>query len=186
MIRLNDQTPLINARRFIGILLVGFIIYSCKLGSPKQSIATVDTIEKFVTQKFIFKPNLVQGYDKGVKVETDTINGYHKYYSYGKLQAEGKVSKGVKDFRDSIWKYYSEDGLLIRQEAYNSKGKVNSIEFMYFNNSKRMSEAYEYFEGDFKDKKKFKFHKIETLFYINGKPLSERHSINGRIVETKC
>ena len=57
---------------------------------------------------------------------------------------------------------------------------------MYFTNGKPLSKTYQYYEGSYKDKDTFKFHKIETLFYTNGRELAERHWINNSLVEEKC
>jgi hypothetical protein len=100
---------------------------------------------------------------------------------------EGKVTKAIpKDYRDSVWNYYNEARQLMKQETSNKDGKIDQLEFMYFTNGKQSSKSYQYFEGNYKDKATFKFHKIETLFYTNGQNLSERHLINGIVVDEKC
>ena len=100
---------------------------------------------------------------------------------------EGKVTKTPqKDYRDGIWNYYDELGLLMKQETYTTEGKIRELEFMYFKNGKPLSETLQYFEGEYKNKASFKFIKVEVLFYTNGQKLSERHSVNGKFVYTTC
>ena len=100
---------------------------------------------------------------------------------------EGKVTKvSPNDYRDGIWSYYNEEGLLIKQETSNEKGKTSQLDFMYFKNGKPLSKTHQYFEGNYKDRRTIKFHKIETLFYTNGQKLAERHWINSDLVDEKC
>ena len=135
-----------------------------------------------------FTPHLTKYYDDGKKFsEIDTVTGYNKiWYRNGKLQAEGKVTKAYpKDYRDSVWKYYDEEGLLIRQETYNKAGKVDSRTFKYLGGNVPISETFQYFEGDYHNKETFKFHEIVKTFNENGSIFMESHSINGALVESK-
>src|SRR5690606_20310155 len=93
---------------------------------------------------------------------------------------------GSKEYRDGIWNYYNEAGQLMKQETYTKEGKVNELDFMYFTNGKPLSKTYQYYEGDYKDKESFKFHKIETLFYTNGQEMVQRHWMNNNLVDEKC
>jgi len=172
----------------IAILLTVLNIFNCKAQSSKEPTTSVDTTSKTVPENRNFTVHIVEHHDDGSKGEIDTVTGYRKYwFKNGKLQMEGKVTRGdTKDYRDSVWKYYNEAGQLMLQETYTKKGKTNSREFMYFINNKPMSETYQYYEGDYKDKSSFKFHKIEKMFYTNGQVFSERHSINGNVVDIKC
>jgi hypothetical protein len=96
---------------------------------------------------------------------------------------EGKVIKArPENYREGVWKYYNEREQLMNQETYTKEGKINQLEFMYFTNGKPLSKIYQYYEGDYKDKATFKFHKIETLFDVNGLKVSERHWINENLV----
>ena len=89
-----------------------------------------------------------------------------------------------KDYRDSIWKYYDENGFLVKQETYNKEGKLNSKTFTYLFGD-LANETYQYFEGDWKDKNNFKFHEIKKDYWSKGKLMSLTHKINGVIVEEK-
>ena len=75
---------------------------------------------------------------------------------------------------------------LMKQETYTKEGKVNELDFMYFTNGKPLSKTYQYYEGDYKDKASFKFHKIETLFYTNGQEMAQRHWMNNNLIDEKC
>lgn len=174
-------------KTLVFLLTIPFL-FGCKAQSSKDTAKSVDTIPKVAPESLHFTANIIENHEDGSRGEIDTITGYHKYYcKNGKLQMEGKVTKASpKDYRDGIWKYYNEREELINQETYNKEGKINQLEFMYFTNGKPLSKTYQYYEGDYKDKATFKFHKIETLFYTNGQELSERHSINGNVVDEKC
>jgi len=161
------------------------VIFFRKMNIPtKETLSTVyNTNRNYVPHTIYYRENGTKEY------EIDTISGYRKYwYENGQIQMEGKVTHGmIKDYRDSVWKYYSDSGLLWAIETYNVKGKVNTKKYLYFNNGNPLSETYEFFEGDPKlDKVHFKFHKIERLFYYKGGILSERHSINDKEVKVKC
>jgi len=169
-------------------LLITGSVFSCN-GQPKQDKApSIDTTLKVAPESLHFTAHVIQKQADGSKSELDTITGYGKYYySNGKLHMEGKVVKATpKDYRDGVWKYYNENGQLMNQETYTKEGKVNQLEFMYFTNGNAMSSTYEYYEGDYRDKATFKFHKIEKLFYTNGKKLAERHWVNNNLVDEKC
>jgi antitoxin component YwqK of YwqJK toxin-antitoxin module len=170
------------------LLLTTHFIFGCNAQSSKDTVKSFDTIPKVAPERINFTAHIIENHDDGSRGEIDTISGYHKYYyKNGKLQMEGKVTKASpKNYRDGIWKYYNEREQLMNQETYIKEGKVNQLEFMYFINGNPLSKTYQYYEGDYKDKATFKFHKIETLFYTNGQELSERHSINGNIVDEKC
>lgn len=134
-----------------------------------------------------FTAHITKYYDDGkLYSQIDTITGYNKlWYKNGKLMAEGKVVKAdSKDYRDSLWKYYDESGLLVKQETYNKEGKLNSKTFSYLFGG-LASESYQYFEGDWRTKKDFKFHEIIKNYWPNGKLSSLTHKINGTIVEEK-
>jgi len=163
-------------------------IYSCNAQTSKDAAISLDTCIKTAPESLHFTAAIVEHYDDGSKGEIDTATGYRKYYNKnGKLQMEGKVTKAIpKDYRDGIWKYYNEAGQLMKQETSNKEGRINVLDFMYFTNGKPLSETYQFYEGDYKDKATFKFHKIEKLFYTNGQELSERHWINGEVVDVKC
>lgn len=60
------------------------------------------------------------------------------------------------------------------------------MEFTYFKNGKPLSKTFQYFEGNYKDKATFKFHKIETIFYTNGQKMAERHWVNNNLIDEKC
>lgn len=162
--------------------------FSCKGQSPKSTVKPVVTNPKIAPESLDFTVHITESHSDGAKTEIDTITGYRKYYySNGKLQMEGKVTKASpNDYRDGIWSYYNEEGLLIKQEISNEKGKTSQLDFMYFTNGKPLSKTYQYFEGNYKDRKTIKFHKIETLFYTNGQQLAERHWINSDLVDEKC
>ncbi len=182
----NFASP-IPCRTFM-LLLTLIFIFSCKAQSSKDTLKSVDTSPKKAPESLHFTAHIVEPQNDGSRAEIDTTTGYRKcYYKNGKLQMEGKVTKDTpKDYRDGIWSYYNEAGQLMNQETYNKEGKVNQLEFMYFTNGKPLSKTYQYYEGDYKNKATFKFHKIETLYYTNGQELSERHSINGKIIDEKC
>jgi len=167
----------------ISILLTVATFLSCNAQSSKDTAKTVDTNPKAAPESLHFTAHIVENHTDGSKAEIDTISGYQKYYyANGKLQMEGKVTKAIpKDYRDGIWNYYNEREQLMKQETYTKEGKINELDFMYFINGKPLSKTYQYYEGDFNDKKTFKFHKIETLFDTTGKKLSERHWINGNL-----
>jgi antitoxin component YwqK of YwqJK toxin-antitoxin module len=160
----------------------------CLQNIPKETAKPHDTHSNIAPESLHFIANSIGHNEDGSKYEIDTLTGYGKYYfSNGKLKMEGKITKGsLKDYRDGIWEYYYENGLLMRQDTYNKEGKVNTREFMYFNNNNPLSETYQYFEGNYKDKSTFKFHKIEKIFYTNGQELAERHWINNALVDSKC
>ena len=162
--------------------------FSCNAQSSKDTTTKVNTNPKVASESLHFTAHVVENHTDGSKAEIDTVSGYQKYYyANGKLQMEGKVTKATpKDYRDGIWNYYNEREQLMKQETYTKEGKVNELDFMYFTNGKPLSKTYQYYEGDYKNKATFKFHKIETLYYTNGQELSERHSMNGEIVDEKC
>ena len=169
-------------------LLLIAILSGCHAQSQKSTIKSVDTIPKVSQESLHFTAHITEHHPDSSKAEIDTVTGYRKYYySNGKLQMEGKVTKASpKDYRDGVWKYYNEREQLMNQETYAKEGKVNQLEFKYFINGKPMSETCQYYEGDYKDKVSFKFHKIEKLFYTNGQELAERHWINNSLVDEKC
>jgi antitoxin component YwqK of YwqJK toxin-antitoxin module len=167
----------------ISVFLTLVTFFSCNAKSSEDTAKAVDTNTKVAPESFHFTPHIVESHTDGSKAEIDTVSGYQKYYyANGKLQMEGKVTKAApKDYRDGIWNYYNEQEQLMKQETYTKEGKINELEFMYFINGKPLSKTYQYYEGDYNDKKTFKFHKIETLFDTAGKKLSERHWINGNL-----
>lgn len=184
---------LFRDKSFLNIFYVsGVLLFTtvcdCSAQSPKDTTNMQDKTSKTAPDSLHFTANSIVHNEDGSKYEIDTLTGYGKYYySNGKLKMEGKITKGSpKDYRDGIWKYYNENELLMRQDTYNKKGKLNSREFLYFTNNKPLSETYQYFEGDYKDKATFKFHKIEKIFYTNGQELAERHWINNELAESKC
>ena len=134
-----------------------------------------------------FTSHITKYYEDGkIYSQIDTITGYNKlWYKDGKLMEEGKMTKAYpKDYRDSIWKYYDENGFLVKQETYNKEGKLNSKTFTYLFGD-LANETYQYFEGDWKDKNNFKFHEIKKDYWSKGKLMSLTHKINGVIVEEK-
>ncbi|MDI3318284.1 toxin-antitoxin system YwqK family antitoxin [Pinibacter soli] len=189
MIQTDKQTFALNSFcKAFSIILTIVIYCSCNSQSSEDAIKSVDTNPKVAPESLHFIAHIVENNSDGTKSEIDTLTGYRKYfYANGKLQMEGKVTKASpKDYRDGIWNYYNDAGQLMKQETSTQEGKVNELNFMYFKNGKPLSKTYQYYEGNYKDRANFKFHKIETLFYTNGQELSERHSINGSIVEEKC
>jgi antitoxin component YwqK of YwqJK toxin-antitoxin module len=134
-----------------------------------------------------FASHITEYYEDGkIYRQADTITGYNKlWYENGRLMEEGKITKSKpEDYRDSVWKYYNQNGLLVKQETYNKEGKLNSTAFTYFFNE-LTSETYQYFEGDWKDKSNFKFHEIRKDYWPSGKLMSLTHKVNGVIVEQK-
>ena len=189
MTQADKQTFFLNRfPRTLLIILTVASFYSCNAQSSKDTINTIDTNPKVAPESLHFTAHIIENNSDGSKSEIDTLTGYRKYYyANGKLQMEGKVKEASpKDYRDGIWKYYNEDGQLMKQETSTKEGKINELDFMYFTNGKPLSKTYQYYEGNYKDKTNFKFHKIETLYYTNGQKLSERHSINGNIIDEKC
>jgi antitoxin component YwqK of YwqJK toxin-antitoxin module len=172
----------------MAILLLGINSYSCHTQSYNEPKISVDITPRIAPEALHFIDHISNLHDDGSKEEIDTITGYRKYYyKNGKVQMEGKVTKAKpKDYRDGIWKYYNEAGQLMNQETYNEEGKVNQIKLMYFTNGKPLSETYQYYEGNYKDKATFRFHKLIKLFYTNGQEVSERHWINNKLIDTKC
>lgn len=144
----------------------------------------MDTKPKVAPEVLSFTAHISETNINGSKAEFDIVTGYRKYYfPNGKTQMEGKVTKAFpSDYRDGIWNYYIEHGLLMKQETYTKEGKINEQDFMYFNNGMPLSKTYQYYEGDYKDKSTFRFHKIETMFDTAGKKLSERHWINDKLI----
>lgn len=166
------------------LLLIIQFFFGCSTHSSKDTTKTVDTNPKTAPESLHFTAHIIENHDDGSRGEIDTITGYRKYYyKNGKLQMEGKVIKASPEsYRDGIWKYYNEQEQLMNQETYTKEGKINQLEFMYFANGKPLSKSYQYYEGAYKDKTTFKFHKIETLFDVNGQKVSERHWINEKLV----
>ena len=164
------------------------VLFSCNAQSQKDTSKPVDTNPKIAPESLNFIAHVTENYPDGSKAIIDTTSGYRKhYYSNGKLQLEGKVTKSSsKEYRDGIWSYYNEAGQLMKQETYTKEGKINELDFMYFTNGKPLSKTYQYYEGDYKDKTTFKFHKIETLFYTNGQEMAQRHWMNNTLVDEKC
>ncbi|MGZ3939970.1 MAG: hypothetical protein ACXVBK_14465 [Flavisolibacter sp.] len=183
-----------NKSKHITIILsitISIVTSSCNtVFFRNKNIPTMRSLSTQYNTNRNYVPHTIQYRENGTKeCEIDTISGYRKYwYENGQVQMEGKVTHDViKSYRDSVWKYYSDSGLLMSIETYNAKGKVNTKKYLYFSNGNPLSETYEFFEGDPKlDKAHFKFHKIERLFYYKGGILSERHSINGKAVKVKC
>jgi hypothetical protein len=171
------------------VLFWGFLpICSCNAQSLTDTAKAIDLNPEAAPESLHFTAHILEKYDDGSRAEFDTTTGYRKYYAKNdKLQMEGKVTRtSQKNYRDGVWNYYDELGLLMKQEAYTSEGKVRELDFMYFKNRKPLSETLQYFQGDYKDKASFKFIKIEVLFYTNGRKLSERHSVNGKFVYVTC
>lgn len=165
-------------------MLTVVTFFSCNAQSSKDTTTKVDTNPKVAPESLHFTAHIVENHTDGSKAEIDTVSGYQKYYyANGKLQMEGKVTKAApKDYRDGVWNYYNEREQLIKQETYTKEGKINELDYMYFINGKPLSSTYQYYEGDYKNKETFKFHKIETLFDTNGKKLSQRHWVNEKLV----
>jgi hypothetical protein len=174
--------------RTVTTFLTIAILSSCNAQSQKDTSKPVNTNPKVAPEREHFKVCVTENHSDGSKVEIDTTTGYLKYYyNNGKLQMEGKVTKASpKDYRNGIWNYYNEREQLMKQEAYTKEGKINELGFMYFTNGKPLSKTYQYYEGDYKDKTTFKFHKIETLYYTNGQQLAQRHWMNNNLIEEKC
>lgn len=175
-------------RRTLSLLLTVVTFLSCNAQTSKDTTKAIDANPKVAPESKNFTAHIKENQPDGSKAEIDTITGYRKYYyNNGKPQMEGKITKGnPTDYRDGIWNYYNEAGQLMNQETYNKEGKINELNFMYFTNGKLLSKTYQYYEGDYKDKTTFKFHKIETLFYTNGKELAERHWVNNSLIDEKC
>ena len=174
-------------RTFLSLVIIA-ICSHCNGQSFKNSVGSVDTTEKVAPESLHFIAQVIEKQDDGSRGEFDTTTGYRKYYyPNGNLHMEGKVTKaGPDDYRDGIWKYYNEDGQLMKQETSTQKGKINELKVTYFTNGNPLSKTYQYFEGSPRNSATFELHKIETLFYTNGQKLSERHLINGKIENEKC
>ena len=180
-----------SLKMFWNILLAVLICVnfcSCTAQSPKDTTKAVDTNPKVAPESVHFTAHIIERNSDGSKTIIDTVTGYRKnYYANGKLQMEGKVAKGSpKDYREGIWKYYNEAEQLMTQITYIKEGKINELNFMYFKNGKPLSKTYQYYEGNYKEKSTFKFHKIETMFYMNGQELAERHWVNNNLIDEKC
>lgn len=185
----NRLTFSINRFCSTAITLVTLaILSSCNAQSKKDTTKLVDTNPKVAPESMHFTAFVTENHPDGSKVEIDTVSGYVKYYySNGKKQMEGKVTKASpKDYRDGIWNYYNEREQLMKQETYTKEGKINELDFLYFTNGKPLSKTYQYYEGNYKDKATFKFHKIETLYYTNGQEMAQRHWMNNNLVDEKC
>jgi len=173
----------------VTVLFLGSLpICSCNAQSLTDTAKAIDLNPEAAAESLHFTAQILEKHDDGSRAEFDTTTGYRKYYTKnGKLQMEGKVTiTPQKNYRDGVWKYYDELGLLMKQETYTNESKVRELDFMYFKNGKPLSETLQYFRGDYKDKASFKFIKIEVLFYTNGQKLSERHSVNGKFVYVTC
>jgi hypothetical protein len=171
------------------VIFWGFLpICSCNAQSLTDTAKAIDLNPKAAPESLHFTAHILEKHDDGSRAEFDTTTNYRKYYTKnGKLQMEGKVTRTPQNnYRDGIWNYYDELGLLMKQETYMSQSKVRELDFMYFKNGNPLSETLQYFQGDYKDKASFKFIKIEVLFYTNGRKLSERHSVNGKFVYATC
>jgi antitoxin component YwqK of YwqJK toxin-antitoxin module len=169
-------------------LLAITILSGCNAQPQKDKASSVKTTPEVAPESLHFTAHITENQLDGSKAEIDTLTGYRKYYyNNGKLQMEGKVTKAsTKDYRDGVWNYYNEAGHLMKKETYNKEGKFEELDFMYFANGKPLSKTYQYYEGDYRDKATFWFHKIETLFYTNGQELSERHLVNNELKDEKC
>lgn len=174
-------------KAFLFLVIIA-ICSHCNGQSLKNSRGSVDTTEKVAPESLHFTAKVIEKQDDGSRGEFDTTSGYRKYYySNGNLHMEGKVIKASPDdYRDGIWKYYNEDGQLMKQETYTQRGKINELKINYFTNGNPLSKTYQYFTGSYKDSANIEIHKIETIFYTNGQKLSERHLINGKIENEKC
>jgi antitoxin component YwqK of YwqJK toxin-antitoxin module len=174
--------------KLISTVFTFSVLLSCNAQSKNDTIESTNTAPKVAPEGLNFTAQITENQADGSKAEIDTLTGYRKYYySNGKLQMEGKVTKASpKDYRDGIWNYYNEVGQLMKQETYTKNGKISELDFMYFKNGKPLSKTYQFYEGDYKDKATFKFHKIETLFYTSGQELAERHWINNNLVAEEC
>jgi len=189
MTQTDKQTfPLRRFYRAVSIFLTIVSFFICNAQSFKDATKTIDTNPKVAPESLHFKALIIENYSDGSKIEIDTVTGYQRhYYPNGKVQMEGKVTKaGPKDYRDGIWNYFNEAGQLMKQETSNKDGKITELDFMYFKTGKPLSKTYQFYEGDSNDKANFKFHKIEILFYTNGRELAERHWVNTSIVDEKC
>ena len=171
----------------IAVLLTVITFYSCHAPGTTDKAISVDTSPKVSPESLHFTAHSIERNKDGLKIEIDAISGYRKYYQYGKLQVEGKLIKGSPEYyREGVWNFYNQSGQLMNQETYNKAGKISQLQFMYFTNGNPLSKTYEYYEGDYKGKSTFKFHKIEILFYTNGQELAERHWLNNNLIGEKC
>ena len=172
MTRLNSLNYSLNwPCRTAAILWIVAVFSACNGQSQKDVTKSVDLAPKVAPESLHFTPHVIENYDDGSKAEIDTVTGYRKhFYSNGKLQMEGKVTKADStDYRDGIWKYYNEREQLMNQETYTKEGKINQLEFMYFINGKPLSSTYQYYEGDPKNKQTFRFHKMKFYLILAGK-----------------
>jgi antitoxin component YwqK of YwqJK toxin-antitoxin module len=173
----------------MALFLAVLPIYGCFAQSPTDTVdRPLDLKTKIAPESQHFVAYRTEKSDDSSRAEFDTVTGYGKYYyANGKLKMEGKVTGAPPNgFRDGIWDYYNDQGQLMSQETYARQGKINELKFMYFKNGKPLSETYQYFKGDYKDKASFQFIKIEIHYYTNGQKLSEEHSVNEKIVYRTC
>jgi antitoxin component YwqK of YwqJK toxin-antitoxin module len=182
--RLNTANDLMKRRERIFFYVINF--YKLLITLPVLLLFTACISGCGKNKKFT--PHITEHYPSGERSsEIDTITGYQKYwFKNGKLRMEGKMTKdSAKKYRDSVWKYYDEQGRLVLEETYNRQGKLNLRSFQYLFNDVPLSEINEYFEGDYRDTVNFKFHRIEKGISENGKPWVEKHYINGKLVDSK-
>lgn len=189
MVQTNKRTlPLLRFWLILTIILIVASACCCNAQTAIVAGKLVDKDCKIAPESVHFTAHITKKNSDGTKLEIDTLTGYRKYYyANGALQMEGKVTKSSpKDYRDGIWNYYGETGLLMNQITSTKDGKIKELNFRYYKDWTLFTKTFSYYEGDYKNKATFKFHKIETLFYTNGQELSERHIINGKIVDVKC
>ncbi|MEO5644796.1 MAG: hypothetical protein ABIQ40_14900 [Bacteroidia bacterium] len=98
--------------------------------------------------------------------EMNFLNGgpvnYGKMYSVsGKLQAQGKY---INQLKDSVWTFYTEDGLLLSQEFY-KKGKKEGKSVTYYPGTKQAA-GITYFKNGLEDS-------TWVEYYDDGKKKSE-------------
>ena len=183
----------VRVNRFNGAVLVGLLLWllpvvKCSAQSLTDTASAIDLNPLPAFESLHFTPHTVERQNDTSMAEFDTLTGYRKYYAKnGQLLMEGKViSTPEKNYRDGVWMYYNEQGLVMRQETYNQTGKLVQLDVMYFKDGKPMSKTLQFFQGDYRDTTTFKFIKIEVIFYTSGQKLSERHSVNGKFVYATC
>jgi hypothetical protein len=183
----------VRVKRFDGAVLVGLLLWllpavTCSAQSLTDTASAIDLNPPPAPESLHFTAHTVERQTDGSMAEFDTLTGYRKYYAKnGQLQMEGKITRTPqKNYRDGVWKYYNEPGLVMKQETYNQAGKLRQLDVMYFKDGRPMSKTLQFFQGDYRDTATFKFIKIEVIFYTSGQKLSERHSVNGKFVYATC
>ncbi len=116
--------------RFLGVVLLSMGVVWSAVGqhiTDKAGKTYYDEAHTQLKEVYSYKERMSFHPDRPdrMKVERIRHGAYFKYYRSGRLMVAGKYAEGQPD---GEWKYYSEDGTLIKREIYQNGRLVETIE----------------------------------------------------------